>query len=305
MIEPFSASKAGRHMICHGSANLEEAIPGFMVQDQGTGAAAFGTQVHEVLAYIYEVGGSLKNLRTLERELRLISERHKKKQLLKLANPAELEKVLPGVSTFTQDVLLQLIGIYHVTPSASTPFQVSHLAHLVRILKYVNNILYRLMTKHGEVLTATELTLVSEWTHGKQPTTLDLIFYGDDFMEIVDYKWGVVRVETVGNVQLMFYAATALRLSPNAQDVKVHVAQPRADNFEQVTLTVDDLAAFAKEATRHEAEILAGDLTLNPSDHCFFCPANPIGKGSKGKPACPAIKRMLGSRTDRGALNLE
>ena len=49
-IEPFSASRAARLLECHGSANLEAAIPGYVkpVQDD-TKASAKGTALHEIL----------------------------------------------------------------------------------------------------------------------------------------------------------------------------------------------------------------------------------------------------------------
>lgn len=33
--------------------------------------------------------------------------------------------------------------------------------------------------------------------------------------------------------------------------------------------------------------------TFSPGDHCKFCPANPHGRGAKGKPYCPAMMGLL------------
>jgi hypothetical protein len=53
------------------------------------------------------------------------------------------------------------------------------------------------------------------------------------------------------------------------------------------------LAQFMADALKAEALVLAGDTTFGPSDSCTFCPANPHGRGSKGRPFCPAQMQML------------
>lgn len=54
MTERFSASVAGRHMACHASAHLEDAIPGYVppVVDEMKGAKGKGTNIHT----IFELG---------------------------------------------------------------------------------------------------------------------------------------------------------------------------------------------------------------------------------------------------------
>ena len=47
------------------------------------------------------------------------------------------------------------------------------------------------------------------------------------------------------------------------------------------------------DAKAAEAHILAGSTTFSPGDHCKFCPANPQGRGAKGKPYCPAMMSLL------------
>jgi hypothetical protein len=47
------------------------------------------------------------------------------------------------------------------------------------------------------------------------------------------------------------------------------------------------------KAIEADKRIQAKDLTLNPSDHCTFCPANPWGRGDKSEAKCPAQHRLL------------
>lgn len=57
MVEKFSASVAGRHMACPASADLPNAIPGWVAPPRRVGGAADrGTERHEILEKIMELG---------------------------------------------------------------------------------------------------------------------------------------------------------------------------------------------------------------------------------------------------------
>lgn len=55
-MEKFSASRAARLISCHGSANLEQAIPGWQEPDQSTKASERGTALHA----LFEQANTLK-----------------------------------------------------------------------------------------------------------------------------------------------------------------------------------------------------------------------------------------------------
>lgn len=63
MSEPFSASRAGRHMACHASAHLELAIPNWTppVVDHMAGAKGRGTTMHQLLEPLWRLNAT--NLR--------------------------------------------------------------------------------------------------------------------------------------------------------------------------------------------------------------------------------------------------
>ena len=48
-------------------------------------------------------------------------------------------------------------------------------------------------------------------------------------------------------------------------------------------LNTATLATFMAEAIKADEEITAGVTTLVPGDHCTFCPANPHGRGPRGR----------------------
>jgi len=137
--------------------------------------------------------------------------------------------------------------------------------------------------------TLIEQEAVAEWLVTKPRTTADLVLHTQDEMHILDLKTGRIPVSPVENHQLLYYAATYAHLAPKAQHVTVHIVQPWAGICEEWIATSQRIAQFMIDARAAEAAILAGDTSFMPGDHCTFCPANPLGRGGKGYPKCPAM----------------
>jgi hypothetical protein len=138
-----------------------------------------------------------------------------------------------------------------------------------------------------------EQTFTATWLATNPQTTIDLGLYVADEIHVLDLKTGKIPVEVVDNEQLLFYAATVGRLAPKAKGVMVHILQPWANGNTSWFADTATIAAFMDKARRAEAAIAKGDTAFGPSDHCKFCPANPHGRGLKGKPLCPAMMSML------------
>lgn len=148
-----------------------------------------------------------------------------------------------------------------------------------------------------------EHQMQATWLDSSPYTTADLVLFTKDEIHVIDFKWGKIPVEVVGNKQLMFYAVTYGELAPRAEGVTVHILQPPADNYESWYVDTTTLGTFMVEAQLAEKKILAGDTSFGPSDHCTFCPANPHSRGDKGKPLCPAMMSMLyPDKTDEQAI---
>ena len=132
------------------------------------------------------------------------------------------------------------------------------------------------------------------WLKTKPKTTVDVVLWTQDQLEIVDYKTGVIEVDAYENPQGMFYALNYLALAPKAKEVTIHIVQPWAKGGNSKwTVTRDRLMLFMKEAQRAEQEILNKSTRLNPGDACKFCPAFPHSRSEKGKPLCPVTLKML------------
>lgn len=130
------------------------------------------------------------------------------------------------------------------------------------------------------------------WLNSKPKTQADVVLYVADEIHVIDYKFGRIKVEAEGNEQGMYYSLAFSGLAPRATGVNFHVVQPLIDNITSVFFTAEELDQFRIDSLKAEAAIAAGDVTFGPSDHCKFCPANPHGRGVKGRPFCPALMQM-------------
>jgi hypothetical protein len=142
-----------------------------------------------------------------------------------------------------------------------------------------------------------------------QSGTADAIVFNDGVLDVVDLKYGKgVRVSAVDNPQALLYALGAMEVGLDVSTlvkVRVHIAQPRLDNWPVSEYTIEDMEQFRRKAqkaaaivedARRNVKIMdpgAWEETyLHPSaDACKFCEA---------KGACPALaKEAIGTITGR------
>ena len=228
-MERFSASQASKFMACHGSANLDLAIPNWVppVDDRTADTAANrGTNMHMMFA---------------------------------------------GVMTLsTKDIKMMALALEYVADVRKTrKFQV-----------------------------LIEAQVEAAWLVTKPGTQADLVLYVADEIHVFDLKTGVTPVEVAENYQLMYYALCFAPLAPKAKGVMLHIVQPWADNMNSWFASADRLREFMEEAQAAEQDLMAGDTELVPGDHCTFCPANPIGRGLRGRPYCPAMMQLYYPRVE-------
>lgn len=158
-----------------------------------------------------------------------------------------------------------------------------------RTLTYVGELR---QTRRFKVLI--EHSMKATWLPNPSDTTADLVLFTQDEIHVLDTKWGTIAVEAYENPQLLFYAATYGHLAPKAKGVKVHILQPRIDNFDDWFIDTNRLRLFMDEAIAAQTAIDSGSVKFGPSDHCKFCPANPHTRGAKGgRPCCPAMMQLL------------
>ena len=138
-----------------------------------------------------------------------------------------------------------------------------------------------------------EESVQATWMRLKPWTTADLVLYVADEMHVFDLKTGKIPVTAVDNDQLKFYAATYGHLAPKAKEVHLHIVQPWADVMEEWVISAGDLHKWMLDACVAEAAIISGSTQFSPGDHCQFCPANPHGRGARGRPNCPAMMGLL------------
>jgi hypothetical protein len=271
-------------MSCPGSANLELAIPGYVepVRDDAAGAKGVGTVLHAFMDTHFT-----PNTPTVLREYAevlsrfartYITQRH---ELCDDLNKRLLWVETPGMSLKVHADIVDWLPELREYPPKTLRF-------LAATATYMADLLER---NTARAVVYGEQSVVATWLPSTPPTTPDVAIVGDSVLEIVDYKTGAIKVEPTDNDQLMFYAACWLKMAPNATEFTVHVLQP--DNLTSWTAPVSYLKEWMKRAIAADKRIQAKDLTLNPSDHCTFCPANPWGRGDKSEAKCPAQHRLL------------
>jgi len=104
----------------------------------------------------------------------------------------------------------------------------------------------------------------------------DVIIVGEDFIHIVDLKFGRgVPVSAIDNSQLRLYALGALktfRLKGIFTKVRMTIVQPRLYDKSTEDLDVTFLNNWAETFVKPRAELaIRGEGEFVPGDHCKFC----------------------------------
>jgi hypothetical protein len=271
-------------MSCPGSANLELAIKGYIepVRDDAAGAKGVGTILHAFMdTHFTQTEPSV--LREYAAVLRVFAGLYIKKRH-ELCDVEAMRLLWLDTFGLGSDALLES----NEWLPELRPYPPKTLRFLADAAVYMADLLER-TTLRAEVYG--ERSIVATWLPSTPPTTPDVAIVGRTTLEIVDYKTGAIKVEPTDNDQLMFYAACWLHRAPQATEFTVHVVQP--DNIASWTAPVSYLRKWMERAIAADKRIQAKDLTLVPSDHCTFCPANPWGRGDKSEAKCPAQHKLL------------
>jgi hypothetical protein len=307
----FSASYASRYNNCHGSANLEKAIPDFVYpEDNEGGMKGEGSRLHKIfeealrnpdrlrdvgvlLREVAKIWGPKRTAFVLQSELKYVTGwflRHKTEPPLELSTLKEglYQKiaVLNPDRTHKHDEN----GVPIWTESAGTPRRIEFLADA---LDYAADIWESLDPETREIFV--EEKRVATWLQTKPKTTVDLIMRDKNVTHVLDLKMGDIQVRPFMNEQLMYYYQTFRR--PEDSKVVLHIMQRKyTDDW---TLPIKVLDEWVARVQASEQAIMDGDLTLTAGSHCTFCPANPGSRGDKGNKACPVQLEVMFGRRDR------
>lgn len=239
-MQKFSASQAEKFIACHASANLEVAIPGFVLPQDDAGREPM---IPDNLGYIVEM----------------------------------LEKV--STDTGSSRAASRGTMLHACVATLMAEFMTAgKFDQLTQLFVALNNVL---QTRRFKILI--EVREMLDWLAEPVGTTADLVTYTSDELHVWDWKFGSMPV-SVASLQLKIYALAFLHLAPKAKGVTVHILQP--GNYAEAYFSVDQLLAAKDLVIKHEAEVIAGDLSFNTGKQCEFCPASPFTRGAKGNLTC-------------------
>ena len=294
----FSASSAAQLMQCHGSANLELAIPGYVEpqRDEMAGAKGVGTRMHSSFAQI--TNWSRDQLNDLASLVGEYSKLHYRKRRAVVADTNSVETLEwltdAGFSVLTLEELDQLTAwLKELDEHEQLPPKM--LTYVVEALRYYNDL--STLGTRWEVEVLAEQSIDCGWLPSQPKTTPDVVLLrGLQQIDVLDWKTGAIHVNPRDNDQLLFYVASALyayvpRQNWSTMRIFVHVVQP--GNQVGVEVQYSELEAWMNRAIQADRAIMQKDLTLRPGDHCTFCPANPHSRGDKAAPWCPPMYNML------------
>lgn len=107
--------------------------------------------------------------------------------------------------------------------------------------------------------------------------TGDMVIISDEFLEIIDLKYGKgVPVSAINNSQMRLYALgmfDAYGYLYGAEEVRMTIVQPRLDSISTETISIEDLLAWGEEVKEKAKIAFAGKGEFCAGAHCRFCKA--------------------------------
>lgn len=122
----------------------------------------------------------------------------------------------------------------------------------------------------------------------------------NNILHIIDLKYGKgIKVNSFNNSQLILYALGAINTFKlvNIKKIKLHIVQPRIDNFSFFELTIEELIEKGKEFSAKAKLCLVENPKFNPGEiQCKFC---------KVKNNCPSLTNFIKNDLLKNFENLE
>jgi hypothetical protein len=121
--------------------------------------------------------------------------------------------------------------------------------------------------------------------------------WSEESLHIFDLKYGFNKVEAKNNTQMLLYAIGALKninedkflKKFEVKTITLHIVQPRINNFDTWTLSIEELEEWIKYFQIQSIRALTLTDEFNPSNtNCKYC---------KAKKHCPALTKFVSDRS--------
>jgi hypothetical protein len=298
----FSASYASRYNNCHGSANLPESIPGFIMPDKNElGMKGMGTLLHGIFAAVLLSEADLTEAALCLESLSQVWGKGRteliKDEVKYITWWFKMYKTRPPINHEILKDLIQYVPKSEKAEAHEHPTPPRIIVHLAESLRYVKAI----TDQYEEWDILVEEKREAKWLVTAPKTTVDVVISTPTELHVLDLKMGDVPVDVVMNEQLMYYAQTFREYTHRR--IVLHIMQRNnMVSWEPPTQVLDQ---WVIRMVNSERKILNGDLSLTPGSHCTFCPANPHTRGDKGNLSCPAMLQHLYGERDAAQSDID
>jgi len=140
------------------------------------------------------------------------------------------------------------------------------------MVEHVNGYVDFVTKLPGEHYVEVELSLTDMTGEPDAVGTADFVAFDAGEMVIVDFKYGMNRVEAENNPQLMMYAAAALQHFGLHRPVTLIIYQPRISNVSAFKVSPRELMCFGDEVWEAVDRYSDPDTELTPGEvQCKYC----------------------------------
>lgn len=113
---------------------------------------------------------------------------------------------------------------------------------------------------------------------------LDVSIVAANTIHVIDFKYGKNYVSAIANPQLSLYAIGVIEAATHFDElsnVTLHIHQPRIDNIDTYSNTVEEFTRWGNTTVKKAADLaFQGKGDFRPGVHCRYCAARPKCKAS-------------------------
>lgn len=174
----------------------------------------------------------------------------------------------------------QISRTYYLNEFSKIEHDSLYSSHMHEYAQSYTSYVISVMSKHKDAVMLIEQKIDLSYYVPDSYGTVDFAVLSDNGLDIIDLKYGKgVLVDAFENAQMMLYALAVLKRYEGLYDVQIarlHIYQPRIDNYGLYEIKVNDLLYWANNIVKDKAvAAFKGKGEFKAGTHCRFCKAKP------------------------------